>query len=214
MKHAKIFNQDDPRYSDNLQVFEQLYKQCATCIMACADILLPSQGELVPSYVHPLDHSKPLLLWRFRCRPMKRSVRYTQNEDLWLASLRTDMVSGVRRRSTSCSYNKRAWGLQPVVDLSTDARVVEEATRCLAVAPEDVPTNWQEQISSIVSAERERMTFHPPQETPVYGTSLGPPSVTPSEAHLACRGGCGFFGVGEAMLCPQCTTTTQVSGRT
>lgn len=90
MMYSEIFTKKE-EFSQNLEVFEELYKQSAVRLMACADLLLPSTGELVPRFAHNLDPAKPLLLWRFRCRPMKRAVRYTQDEKKWLARLRTDM---------------------------------------------------------------------------------------------------------------------------
>ena len=88
--YASIFT-DSPECSDNLTVFQELWKQAAVRVSACADLLLAGKGELVTRLVHKLDPGKTIWLHRFRCRPMKRSVRHTSSEKAWFARLQDDM---------------------------------------------------------------------------------------------------------------------------
>ena len=90
MMYASIFT-DSPECSDNLTVFQELWKQAAVRVPACADLLLAGKGELVTRLVHKLDPSKTIWLHRFRCRPMKRIVRHTSDEGAWFCRLMDDM---------------------------------------------------------------------------------------------------------------------------
>ena len=80
-------------FQGNIKEFERLYQKSAVRIAACADLLLPSRGELVPRFIHNLDTSKLLLLWRFRCRPMRRALHYTQDVKKWMDGIESDMAA-------------------------------------------------------------------------------------------------------------------------
>lgn len=76
------------------------------------------------------------------------------------------LVTGVRRRSTACAYYKAAYRLHPFGDTTTDAQVMENVARYLAMSPEDVPTDWEAQVETIVAAHREHMAFHTEEAPP------------------------------------------------
>ena len=90
MTYSSIFvDKDDKAF--NLTVFQHLWKKASVRIAADADLLLPSDGGLVPNFMHLLDPTREIILWRFRCRPMKRIVRYTQKKKVFFDQLTRDI---------------------------------------------------------------------------------------------------------------------------
>jgi len=109
-------------------------------------------------------------------------------------------------RSTACSYRKKVYRTYSVPGgTTTDAKVLEEAMRRMGIPLEDAPADWAEQVESITEAHRQHMTF---EVVPEAMKVFGPPSIAVGDAHLACRGGCGFFGMGDAMLCSSCSVAS------
>lgn len=76
--------------------------------------------------------------------------------------------------------------------------VVAAVTRLLGLGPEECSPEWPMQVDAMVQDHRRHMD--------VARTTLpvATPLVPRDQEHMACRGGCGFYGHGEDTLCSKC----------
>ena len=76
--------------------------------------------------------------------------------------------------------------------------VVAAATRLLGLGPEEYNPEWAMQVDAMVHDHRRHMDVAQPT------LPVATPLVPRDQEHMACRGGCGFYGHGEDTLCSKC----------
>ena len=76
--------------------------------------------------------------------------------------------------------------------------VIAAATTLLGLGPEEYNPEWATQVDAMVRDHRQHINVAPPD------LPIATPLVPSDQEHVACRGGCGFYGHGEDTLCSKC----------
>ena len=83
--------------------------------------------------------------------------------------------------------------------------VVAAAASLLALMPEEYDPEWATKVDTMVHDHRQHITV-----TPARAPVLPPPLSQTQQHDMACRGGCGFYGSGEELLCSKCRMASSI----